>query len=162
LLAAVRWRRLSVSDAIGAWESYDRIAVRFAEINVLEALRLAVERGLYAYDAYVLALSQTRRLPLLTLDHPLRRAAAAIGVARCEFCLNEALHVFGSAPAVGDGAGPGPPRRSGADPPPGRIVVHDPARPVARLAPRCSGRWNDSPAGRADAATPRTAEGFRR
>lgn len=85
LVAAVRRRRLSVTDAIRAWESYDGIAVRFVEINVREALRLAVERGLYAYDAYVLTLAQNRRLPLLTLDQPLRRAAAAVGVTLWEF-----------------------------------------------------------------------------
>lgn len=85
LVAAVRRRRLSVRDAIRAWDSYDRIAVRFADINVREALRLAVKRGLYAYDAYVLALAQDRRLPLLTLDQPLRRAAAATGIALWEF-----------------------------------------------------------------------------
>jgi hypothetical protein len=50
-----------------------------------DALRLAVERGLYAYDAYVATLAHDRRLPLLTLDQPLGRVAAAMGVSLWEF-----------------------------------------------------------------------------
>ena len=85
LVAGIRRRRLGIEAAIRAWDAYDAIPVQLAEIRVPEALRLATAQGLYAYDAYVLTLAQDRRVPLLTLDQPLRRAAAAIGIALWEF-----------------------------------------------------------------------------
>jgi predicted nucleic acid-binding protein len=50
------------------------------EVDIGQAVALAAELGLYAYDGYMLALARSRHLPLLTLDGKLGSAARAIGV----------------------------------------------------------------------------------
>ena len=82
LVAAVRRRRLTGTEAQAAWASYEAIPLRLVEVDIGHAMALATERGLYAYDAYVLELASSRGLPLLTLDAKLRAAArhASIGL----------------------------------------------------------------------------------
>jgi len=85
LVAALRRRRLSLTEATRAWESCGRIPLRLVDVSVGDAIRLAAARGLYAYDAYVLALAHDRKLALLTLDGALRRSASAVGVSLLEY-----------------------------------------------------------------------------
>jgi predicted nucleic acid-binding protein len=80
LVALVRRRRLTAAEAVVAWTAYEAIPRRLVEVDVGEAIHLAVEFKLYAYDAYFLVLARRRRLPLLTLDRPLREAARQAGV----------------------------------------------------------------------------------
>jgi len=80
LIAAFRRRRLSGEAVLGAWTSYQKVRVRLAEIDVPNALEIAVELGLYAYDAYVLETARAQRLALLTLDGALARAAGRLGI----------------------------------------------------------------------------------
>lgn len=54
---------------------YAGVPLHLAEIAIERALEIALETGLYAYDAYVLELARAERLPLLTLDRALERAA---------------------------------------------------------------------------------------
>lgn len=84
LIAGLRRKRLSLDDVQAAWISYEGIPMRLVEIDVIRALHAAAEYGLYAYDAYVLEAALTRRLPLLTLDKALARAAGQAGVALVE------------------------------------------------------------------------------
>jgi len=65
---------------LGAWAGYQKVRVRLAEIDVRSALQIAVESGLYAYDAYVLETARAARLPLLTLDRGVARAAGRLGL----------------------------------------------------------------------------------
>ena len=51
-----------------------------AEIDPERVLHLAVDLGLYAYDGYVLETARSERLPLLTLDRGLERAARRLGL----------------------------------------------------------------------------------
>ncbi|GIW40358.1 MAG: twitching motility protein PilT [Candidatus Binatia bacterium] len=80
LVAAVRRRRLSRDAALLAWKSYRKIALRLVALDIGRAIALATERGIYAYDAYMLELARSRGLPLLTLDTRLRSVARAAGV----------------------------------------------------------------------------------
>lgn len=80
LVAGFRRGRLSVSQVRRAWASYEAVPVRLAEISAEQALEIALETGLYAYDAYVLETARAERLPLLTLDHALERAARRLGL----------------------------------------------------------------------------------
>jgi predicted nucleic acid-binding protein len=63
-----------------AWAGYEAVPVRLAEIGAEGALEIALETGLYAYDAYVLETARAERLPLLTLDRALERAAHRLGL----------------------------------------------------------------------------------
>ncbi|MBI3693646.1 MAG: type II toxin-antitoxin system VapC family toxin [Acidobacteria bacterium] len=84
LIAGFRRRRLSVEAVFKAWAGYQTVRVRLAEIDVRNALEIAVELGLYAYDAYVLETARAERLPLLTLDGGVARAAHHLGLKLAE------------------------------------------------------------------------------
>ncbi len=76
---------MSASQVRQAWASYQTVPVRLAEIDAEHALEIALEAGLYAYDAYVLETARAERLPLLTLDRGLERAAHRLGLRMREF-----------------------------------------------------------------------------
>jgi predicted nucleic acid-binding protein len=80
LIAGVRRRRLTEQMVLRAWESYGRIPVRLAPLDTGGALKLAVALHLCAYDAYMLETAADARVPLLTLDAALARAARSIGI----------------------------------------------------------------------------------
>lgn len=77
LVALIRRRRLTSRAAQQAWQGFQQIPVRLVDVDVGEALEVAAVLGLYAYDAYVLEAARTQRVPLLSLDRQLLRAAAA-------------------------------------------------------------------------------------
>ena len=85
LVAGVRRRRLSAEAVRQAWASYQSVPVRSAEIDAGHALQIAVELGLYAYDAYVLETARAEHLPLLTLDRGLAQAAHRLGLRLVEW-----------------------------------------------------------------------------
>jgi len=68
-------KRVTLKEALQAIDVYLKIPVRFVEVELKESLELADEAGLYAYDAYILRCAAKYRLPLLTLDAGLIRAA---------------------------------------------------------------------------------------
>lgn len=80
LVAGWRRKRLTSAQMAAAWSSFQAVPLRLVEVDVARALTLAVEHGLYAYDAYVLEAALVRRTPLLTLDKRLARAAEQAGV----------------------------------------------------------------------------------
>jgi predicted nucleic acid-binding protein len=85
LVATVRRRRLSAAEAAEAWAAYEAVPIRLVEVDIGEAVATAIELGLYAYDAYVLVVARSRRLPLLTLDQRLGAAAARARITLVEF-----------------------------------------------------------------------------
>ncbi len=81
---AVKIRDLGVEDALAAARDLERLR-RLLEVYPVEgyateALRLAAETGLTAYDALHLALAGSRGAVLATFDKRLARRAAEIGV----------------------------------------------------------------------------------
>ena len=80
LSAALTRRRLTLAQAQRALTAYAEIAIRFVDVDLTRSLRLAAERGIYAYDAYLLTCAQQHQAPLLTLDTALSRTATAIGI----------------------------------------------------------------------------------
>jgi predicted nucleic acid-binding protein len=84
LVSLVRRRRLTADDAAQAWAAYETVPLRLLDVDIRTAVRLAMELGLYAYDAYMLILAQQRGLPLLTLDIKLQTAARRTGVSVVE------------------------------------------------------------------------------
>lgn len=85
LVAAARRKRLSAPEVRQAWASYQSVPVRLTRIDVGRAVNLALEAGLYAYDGYVLESARAERLPLLTLDLQLTKAAQRLGLKLKEF-----------------------------------------------------------------------------
>lgn len=80
LVALIRRRLATLAQAGSALNAYAKIPLRLLEVDLNQALHLADEYGLYAYDAYLLACALNQRAPLLTLDKALTRAAMRAGV----------------------------------------------------------------------------------
>ncbi len=80
LSALLKRGRLGLDEARGALESFERIAVRLVEVELLSAVELAEKHQMYAYDAYVLECARRHRTPLLSLDGPQREVARRMGL----------------------------------------------------------------------------------
>jgi predicted nucleic acid-binding protein len=80
LTAMMKKRALKPEEVIPAWELVRRIPVELHRVDVRSALSIAVERNLYACDAYFLQCAVALRIPLLTLDGRLRDAAQDMGI----------------------------------------------------------------------------------
>ena len=80
LAAQIRRRRLTLDQADHFLRLYQRIPIQFVEVSLTAALEIAEERGIYAYDAYMIACAEKYRCPLLTLDKGLIRAAREAGI----------------------------------------------------------------------------------
>lgn len=84
LSAMVRRGRLQTREVMEVWRVTQAIAVELIDIDVGEALKLAGEQGIYAYDAYFLQAAIQLSAPLLTLDQPLQQVARALKLAIVE------------------------------------------------------------------------------
>jgi len=73
-------KRVTLAEALKAIEVYRRIPIRYAEVELEEALKVAGEAGIYAYDAYLIRCAEKYGAPLLTLDKELGRVARGLGV----------------------------------------------------------------------------------
>jgi predicted nucleic acid-binding protein len=74
--AMFRRKRLSLNDALLAIEIFDSIPIDHVTMDLMPALEIAHEKGLYAYDAYMLACAIHHKASLLTLDKALMKMAA--------------------------------------------------------------------------------------
>ena len=61
--------------------------IRELAIDILRAVDLGLELGIYAYDAYILEAARSSRFPLLALDGPIRRNAEKLGLSLVELDL---------------------------------------------------------------------------
>ena len=73
--AMLKRRRITVEDAIRAIELYQKIPVRFVDVEIEEAIRLADALNIYAYDAYLVRCAIKYNSPLLSLDQGLVQSA---------------------------------------------------------------------------------------
>lgn len=78
--AMMRRGRMTPELATRAIEIYQSIPIRFVDVDLRAALMIASEHRLYAYDAYLLECSISRRASLLTLDRALARVATRISI----------------------------------------------------------------------------------
>jgi predicted nucleic acid-binding protein len=78
--AMLKRERIALPEARAALEIYRRIPIRFVDLELDEALRIADAQRLYAYDAYLIRCAEKYGAPLLSLDRGLLAAARALGV----------------------------------------------------------------------------------
>jgi len=78
--ALVRRDRIGPQHAADALARFEEVPIQLDSVSLHVALGLALEEGIYAYDAYVLALAEHRRAPVLTVDLRLRAVARRRGV----------------------------------------------------------------------------------
>ena len=80
LSALLRRAQLGLDQARAALESFERIALRLADVDLGAAVELAEKHRMYAYDAYVLECARRHRTPLLSLDGPQREVGRRMGL----------------------------------------------------------------------------------
>lgn len=80
LSAMVKRRQLDAGQAEAVRVVTQRIPVRLLAVDIAEALRVALQFDIYAYDAYFLTLARTSACPLLTLDKQMQRVAMDMGL----------------------------------------------------------------------------------
>lgn len=82
--AMLKQNRITVEQAVQAVAIYQSIPLRLVEIELDEALKLAGQLKIYAYDAYLIRCAAKYKTPLLSLDQKLLNHAKRVGVAVLE------------------------------------------------------------------------------
>jgi predicted nucleic acid-binding protein len=80
LSVMIKRGRLTLSQAALVLKNYERIPIRFVEVNLVESVKLAADQKLYAYDAYLIICARDQKCGLVSLDTALAKAALAAGV----------------------------------------------------------------------------------
>lgn len=83
--AMLKRNRLPLSHALASIQAYQSIPIRWVDVDLDEALRLAERLDIYAYDAYLLRCAEEFNAPLLTLDKALQAHAQAINLSLLEW-----------------------------------------------------------------------------
>ena len=78
--AMFKQNRLTLDDANKGLTIFSSIPVRFVEADFINAISLAKQTNMYAYDAYLLDCALKFSAPLLTLHRKLTVAARSVGV----------------------------------------------------------------------------------
>ena len=78
--AGVKRHRLTTERARQLVSDFDQVRIRELAIDILRAVDLGLELGIYAYDAYILEAARSSGFPLLALDGPIRRNAKKLGL----------------------------------------------------------------------------------
>lgn len=87
-------KRISALQARKALAAYERIPIRYVDVDLAQALELSNEFRIYAYDAYSIACALNQNSPLLALDRNLITVATRAGVKTLEVRPRESLHLF--------------------------------------------------------------------
>ena len=69
-----------MEQAIQAVQVHRRIPLRFVEVELEEAVKIAGAQGIYAYDAYLIRCAEKYKAPLISLDGGLLAAVKETGV----------------------------------------------------------------------------------
>jgi predicted nucleic acid-binding protein len=85
--AGVKRRRLTPARARQLITDFEQVTIRELTIDLLRAVDLGLELGIYAYDAYVLEAARSSGFPLLALDGPIRQNAKKLGLTLVELDL---------------------------------------------------------------------------
>ena len=72
--------RLTADVALRAIRHYQHVRIQFVRIALAEALQIAEDLSVYAYDAYMLEAARRYHSPLLTLDGGLKEAASRLNI----------------------------------------------------------------------------------
>lgn len=80
LSAMVKRKKLTRAEALEVERVTNLIPLRLVSVDIHEALKIAAEQNIYAYDAYFLQCAKAHSLPLLTLDKRMKQVAKALGI----------------------------------------------------------------------------------
>jgi predicted nucleic acid-binding protein len=82
--AMLKRKRLTMNQVSVALSSYQRIPIRFVDVDLRDALQFTEQFGVYAYDGYVLACARRHHAPLVSLDRGMLASAKGAGIAILE------------------------------------------------------------------------------
>lgn len=77
--ALIKRRRIEVREARRGFSIFESIPLRVVDVDLANALAIAGQANLYAYDAFLIECAVRHHAPLLTLDGELKRAAVKHG-----------------------------------------------------------------------------------
>jgi len=78
--AGVKKRRLTPERARQLVRDFEKVTIQELDVDVQRAVDLALELGLYAYDAYILEAARSSGYQLLALDGAVKRSARKMGL----------------------------------------------------------------------------------
>jgi predicted nucleic acid-binding protein len=84
LSAMIKRKKLSKDEALQVQKKIETIPVRLISVDIYEALKIAIDNNIYAYDAYFLQCAKSLSCPLLTLDKNMKIVAKKIGISVLE------------------------------------------------------------------------------
>lgn len=76
--AMLKRSRITIEDAVQAINEYQKIPIRFVDVEIDEAIKLANLLNIYAYDAYIVRCAIKYKSPLLSLDKNLINSASSV------------------------------------------------------------------------------------
>ena len=80
LSAMLKRCRIEPENLLPVWDATQQIPVDLRSVDVREALKIASQFNIYAYDAYFLVCSISLHSPLLTLDRGMSEVARNLGI----------------------------------------------------------------------------------
>jgi predicted nucleic acid-binding protein len=78
--AMLKRKRITLAQALKSAEIYKTISIRFLDVGLEQALKLADELDIYAYDAYIIECALKYKSPLISLDRNLANIAKRMKV----------------------------------------------------------------------------------
>lgn len=70
--AMMKKRLITAEEANLIWDASQQISVELSTVDIKEALNIAIEHNIYAYDAYFLQCAINNKYPLITLDRKMK------------------------------------------------------------------------------------------
>ena len=80
LSAMLKRKRLTLTEAHQALIEYRKIPIRFLDIALDDAVTIAAQFAIYAYDAYFIVCARAQSIAIITLDNGLKVAARTAGL----------------------------------------------------------------------------------
>lgn len=80
LSAMLKRRRLEPDNLLSVWDVTQQIPVDLRSVDIREALKIASQFNIYAYDAYFLMCAISLHGPLITLDRRMNEVAQSLGI----------------------------------------------------------------------------------
>jgi len=80
LSAMIKRKQITRDEALSTRIAVSLIPIRLISIDIQQALKLATEFNIYAYDAYFLQCARAMSCPLITLDKCMKQVAIKLNI----------------------------------------------------------------------------------
>jgi predicted nucleic acid-binding protein len=78
--AMMKKRIITAEEANLIWDASRQISVELSTVDIKEALNIAIEHNIYAYDAYFLQCAVNNKCPLITLDRKMKEIGKSLKI----------------------------------------------------------------------------------